>query len=91
MSAESGHPSFPFSNAMIRLSEWRPKCVLSFPSVSIIAFSNAKVRHKKTEWKQIPLGVKFLGVSRKVMTVFATRRKVFEKIRKVFESFSGVL
>ena len=44
-------PRFCFADAMIRLSEWRPKCVLSIPSVSIIAFSNAKVRHKKAEWK----------------------------------------
>ena len=53
--------------------------------------TDAKVRQEKAGWKRIPTGVKFLGVSRKVMTVFATRRKVFEKIRKVFESFSGVL
>jgi hypothetical protein len=57
----------------------------------LFGFDIAKVRHKKAEWKQIPLGVKFLGVSCKVMTVFTPRRKVFWKISKVFESFSGVL
>ena len=48
---DAGNPLFGFDIAMIRLSEWRPKCVLSIPSVSIIAFPNAKVRHKKAEWK----------------------------------------
>ena len=33
------------SDAMIRLSEWRLKLVLSIPSVSIFAISIAKIRH----------------------------------------------
>ncbi len=31
MSAESGHPSFCFADAMIRLSEWRPKKCFEYP------------------------------------------------------------
>ena len=54
-------------------------------------FADAKVRQEKAGWKRIPTGVKFLKVSRKELSVFAPRRKVFRKIRKVFESFSGVL
>lgn len=54
-------------------------------------FAGAKVRQEKAGWKRIPTGVKFLKVSRKELSVFAPRRKVFRKIRKVFESFSGVL
>ena len=34
------------SDAMIRLSEWRLKLVLSIPSVSIFAISIAKILHK---------------------------------------------